>query len=158
MRLTNQKHTVMINAVIDKLHYLIDTIPSKLLSMADETFKLKPETNKWSKQEIIGHLIDSAANNHQRFIRIQYENVPAIFYDQDKWNALNHYQLMDSVHVIYFWKIYNQHLLEVIKNIPDANLTKEGNTGGEKNVTLQWLIQDYIEHMEHHLKQVLNIG
>ena len=148
----------MANSVIEKLHNLVDTIPSKLLSITNESFKLKPAPNKWSKQEIVGHLIDSAANNHQRFIRTQYENVPVIFYDQDKWNALNHYQLLDSIHVIHLWKIYNQHLLEVIKYIPETNLTRECNTGDEKNVTLQWLIEDYIEHMEYHLKQIFNIG
>jgi hypothetical protein len=148
----------MIETAIAKLEFLVDTIPHRMLNISSETFKLKPAPNKWSQQEIVGHLIDSAANNHQRFIRTQYEDVPVIFYNQDKWNELSHYQLMDSVHVIHFWKIYNQHILEVIKRIPPSSLIRECNTGEAKNVTLHFLIVDYVEHMEHHLKQIFGIS
>ena len=63
---------------------------------------------------------------------------------------------MESKQLINFWTAYNKHLLEVIKNIPKENLAKLCNSGGEKNVTLGWLIEDYVEHLEHHLRQIID--
>ncbi len=139
---------------INRLKFLIDTVPQKLLAIPEQDFSYKSAPEKWSKKEIIGHLIDSAANNHQRFVRVQFEDVPFIKYDQNNWNAASRYQAMESRHVINFWAQYNQHLIEVIKRIPENALLRECNNGGETNVTLAWLIEDYVAHMEHHLKQI----
>ncbi len=145
----------MINNTINRLNVLLDKIPTLLLEISEEDFSMKINPTTWSKKEILGHLIDSATNNHQRFIRVQYENSPTIVYDQIKWNALNHYQQLESKRIIHFWVIYNQHLLEVIKRIPESNLLKACNVGSENAVTLQFLIDDYVLHLEHHLKQVV---
>jgi DinB family protein len=150
------KNDVMINAAIDTLTDLIGKTPAILHQMDIAEFEAKSDPGKWSRKEILGHLIDSASNNHHRFIRVQYEPVPTISYDQNKWNELNQYQHLDSKHVINLWLIYNQHLLEVIKRIPDEHLLMEYDTGGAKNVTLQYLIEDYVTHLEHHLKQIVN--
>lgn len=139
---------------VHHLQYLLDTIPQKLRAIPKEEFNRKSAPEKWSKKEIIGHLIDSAANNHQRFVRVQFEDVPFIRYDQNQWNNASHYNDMESSHVINFWEQYNRHLIEVIKRIPEENMLRECYTGGDKNVTLQWLIGDYVVHMEHHLKQI----
>lgn len=141
---------------IARLTYLLAEVPAKLSAISEQALALKPSEDKWSKKEVIGHLIDSAANNHQRFIRIQYESTPTIFYNQNKWNELNHYQRLESKHIIDLWTIYNKHLLEVIKSIPAESLLREGNSGGENNLTLVFLINDYVEHMEHHLKQIIS--
>jgi len=140
-----------------RLQYLIDNIPAKLMAISENDFCAKPAPNKWSKKEILGHLIDSATNNHQRFIRTQFENVPHIVYDQNNWNSFSHYNELGSKHIVHFWAMYNKHLLEIIKRIPEANLTKECHTGGDNNVTLAWLIDDYVVHMEHHLKQITKL-
>lgn len=66
----------MIKETILRLQFLIDTIPSLLTEIDEVQFSNKPNFEKWSKKEIIGHLIDSATNNHQRFVRCQFENVP----------------------------------------------------------------------------------
>ena len=146
-----------ITAVINRFQYLIDTVPEKLMAIDEAEFGIKPSPAKWSRKEILGHLIDSAANNHHRFIRTQYENVPVIFYDQDKWNELNYYQQMNGMCVINFWRIYNEHLVEVVKMIPTENLSKVCNAGEKENVTLWWLIADYVRHMEHHLNQIVEL-
>lgn len=146
----------MISKSIDRLQYLCNTIPELLLAIPERDFSLKPFPNKWSKKEILGHLIDSAANNHQRFIRVQFEEIPFIKYDQDNWNSSSRYQKMTQEHVIAFWKMYNQHLIEVAKRIPSELLTRECNSGNENNVTLQWLINDYVTHQEHHLRQIVD--
>lgn len=139
---------------LTRLQCLINTIPEKLLAIPDEEFSYKPSPNKWSKKEIIGHLIDSATNNHHRFVRAQFEDVPKITYQQDNWVNVSRYNAMKGKHVINFWAMYNQHIIEVVKRIPEADMQRECNTGGESNVTLAWLIEDYVRHMEHHLGQL----
>lgn len=141
---------------VNRLKVLLENIPSLLLEISEDLFSIKINSTKWSKKEILGHLIDSAANNHQRFIRVQYENIPTIKYDQNKWNELNHYQQLESKHIIQLWTIYNQHLLEILKRIPEENLGMELNVGNEINVTLQFLMDDYLLHLEHHLKQIVD--
>jgi hypothetical protein len=115
----------------------------------------KSSSNKWSKKEIIGHLIDSATNNHQRFVRGQFENNPEIRYDQNKWNQYNFYQQIDSKQIILFWTFYNKQLIEIIERIPTENLKRQVNVDGAL-LTLEFLIFDYVEHLEHHLKQVID--
>lgn len=140
--------------VTKRLTYLCDTIPPLLTAIDEELFSTKTSPGKWSKKEIMGHLIDSATNNHQRFVRTQFENKPAIVYDQNKWNAFNFYQQISGQQIISFWTIYNRQLIELIRHIPKANLQLECRVG-EKLLTLDFLITDYVEHLEHHLKQVV---
>lgn len=146
----------MTKKAVKKLTQLLEIIPPLLLVISKEDFSLKSNPSKWSKKEILGHLIDSAANNHQRFIRVQYEAVPTIIYDQNKWNELNHYQQLAGKQIIQYWTVYNQHLLEIMKRIPEENLLKKCNVGTQENVTLQFLMDDYVVHLEHHLKQIIN--
>lgn len=141
---------------IKRFRFLLETIPDKLNEINEDDFSFKPGPAKWSKKEILGHLIDSASNNHQRIIRTQYENIPHLVYDQDQWNALNFYQQMSKQHVVDTWITYNRHLLEVIIRIPITNLQMRCNSGEKTTVSLEWLINDYLVHIEHHLKQIVN--
>src|ERR1017187_5893471 len=111
-----------ITASINRLQFLVDKIPALMKQIPDSEFSAKPAPGKWSKKEILGHLVDSASNNHQRFIRIQYQDKPSIAYDQDQWVALHAYNTFDSHRLIEFWEIYNRLLLHIIKNIPAQNL------------------------------------
>ena len=133
--------------------------PYQLLEDISETdFNFKPDPEKWSKKEVLGHLIDSATNNHHRLIRGQFENVPVISYDQNQWNRLGYYQQIEVNQLIRFWASYNFQLLELIKLIPSNCLKRECNTGGSNNVTIEFLFNDYVSHLEHHLKQILGSG
>lgn len=144
---------MVIKTSIQRLAYLCKNIPEKLLKIDKSKFDFKESDVKWSKKEILGHLIDSAANNHQRFIRAQYENEPIIFYDQNIWVTLTNYQLMDSGELINLWNAYNQLILNIIHQIPNENLTRlVGNRDGK--FTLQFCIEDYVNHLEHHLNQI----
>ena len=145
----------MIEQAISRLNFIIDEVPSILIQISEEKMSEKPSPNKWSKKEIIGHLIDSATNNHQRFVRGQFENIPEIRYDQNKWNEHSFYQQIDSKQIILFWTIYNKQLVEIIKRIPTENLKKQIKVG-EDLFTIEFLIIDYVEHLEHHLKQVID--
>ena len=145
----------MINESIKRLQFLCDRIPDLLLELDQTTLSEKPSPGKWSKKEIIGHLIDSATNNHHRFVRGQYEELPTITYDQNKWNENNYYQHIDSSQIIAFWTAYNRQLLELIKRIPENKLGYKVNTGSDNSYTIEFLIHDYVQHLEHHLRQVV---
>ncbi len=144
----------MINQALEKLNYIVEKVPSMLAQISEEKISEKPSPNKWSKKEIIGHLIDSATNNHQRFVRGQFENIPEIRYDQNEWNKYSFYQQMDSKQIILFWIIYNKQLIEIIKRIQVDNLKKQVKVGNNL-WTIEYIFKDYVEHMEHHLKQVV---
>lgn len=146
----------MKRASTNRLNELLQFIPEKVREIAEEDFVIKPHPHKWSKKQILGHLIDSATNNHQRFIRIQYEEVPTVRYEQNKWCELNHYQELESEHVIQLWTLFNRHILEVVNRIPEENLLRKGNASVEEPVTLDFLIDDYVDHLEHHLKQIVS--
>ena len=143
----------MIEKAINWLNYIIGKVPGILAQISEEKMSEKPARDKWSKKEIIGHLIDSATNNQQRFVRGQFEVIPEISYDQNKWNQYNFYQQIASNQIITFWSIYNKQLIEILKRMPPANLKKQIKVG-EKIFTIEFLITDYVEHLEHHLKQV----
>ena len=144
----------MIENALNRLKYILDTVPKILTEIGEGKMSIKPLPNKWSKKEIIGHLIDSATNNHQRFVRGQFEHNPEIRYDQNKWNEFSFYQEIDSNQIIAFWTIYNIQLLEIISRISVDNLKKQVKVGDDL-LTIEFLIVDYVEHLEHHLKQVI---
>ncbi len=146
---------MMINHALDQLTFIVEKAPSMLTQISDGKMSEKPTPNKWSKKEIIGHLIDSATNNHQRFVRGQFEAIPEICYDQNEWNKCSFYQQIDSNQIILFWTIYNRQLIEIVKRIPTDNLKKQVKVG-EKLLTIEYLFIDYIAHLEHHLKQVID--
>jgi len=140
---------------LQRLEELTQIIPPLLSAIPDEELSHKPQPNKWSKKQILGHLIDSAANNHQRFVRIQYEKEPIIFYDQDQWNLLNHHQDLDRKHLVEFWIVYNKHLVQLASKIAGENLERKGIGKDGQPKTLGWYIEDYVVHMEHHLRQIV---
>ena len=145
----------MIEIAVKRLEYLCTIIPQLLTGIGEPAFSLKVVPENWSKKEIIGHLIDSATNNHHRFVQIQFESQQLIPYDQNQWNKSNFYQQIDGQQIINFWTIYNKQLVEIIKRITEENLLKEFKTIDNKKLTLSFLINDYVEHLEHHLKQVV---
>ncbi|MFC2123573.1 DinB family protein [Bacteroidota bacterium] len=145
----------MVESSIQRLDYLCNVAPDLLNSIPEVEFSHKSSPEKWSKKEILGHLIDSATNNHQRFVRVQFENVPAIICDQVNWNRQSRYNLMDGKHLIEFWTIYNRHLISLIELLSEEDLQRECDIGKDETVTLQWLIVDYLQHLEHHLKQIV---
>jgi hypothetical protein len=110
---------------------------------------------KWSPKQVIGHLIDSAANNHQRFVRAQQDST-LVFpsYAQDHWVRSQHYQdrLWDDVTTL--WHAYNHHLAHVIEHIPEDLRNVPCIVGTGAPVTLGFLAHDYVVHLRHHLGQV----
>jgi len=116
----------------------------------------KPAPGKWSKQEILGHLIDSALNNLKRFIDAQYAPQPyqVMRYQQDDCVIINRYQQLPLEHLLQLWSFLNKQIVYVVNNIPAEKLTYTVIIPSGESKTLEWLAIDYVEHMEHHLKQI----
>lgn len=110
---------------------------------------------KWIKKEILGHLIDSAANNHQRFVRAQLDD-PYVGpeYDQDAWVSVHHYRDRPWADLVDLWVALNQHLAAVIATVPAARLQTRCVIGGVDANTLEWVMRDYLRHLKHHLAQL----
>jgi hypothetical protein len=110
---------------------------------------------KWSPKQVIGHLIDSAANNHQRFVRAQ-EGVAysGPGYTQDHWVAVQGYQESPWDDLIALWQAYNRHLARVIERIPDTRRGTLLTIGADAAKTLGFVASDYVHHLRHHLGQV----
>jgi hypothetical protein len=103
-------------------------------------------------------MVDSAQNNLRRFICAQYEKTPSkITYDQDFWVLANGYQEMEKEAVINLWRLVNQRITAVLKNMKPENYSRSSDTGKESIQlhSLEWLAEDYVSHMKHHLNQVL---
>ncbi len=122
--------------------------------------------NSWSKKEIIGHLIDSASNNHQRFVRAQFKD-DLVFpgYDQDQWVAAQNYQSADWHSLIQLWKEFNLLIIHVVENISEDILKKERvnhnlyetawkEIPAGKPATLEYFIKDYFDHLRHHIDKI----
>lgn len=140
---------------ISRLQHLCDTIPPILRGIDEQSFSIKPLPEKWSKKEILGHLIDSATNNQQRFVRGQFEDIPLIVYDQVQWVEKSYYQQMDSAQIISFWESYNRQLVALLKLIPDENMLLTVDRAEDEPKTLQYILEDYVSHIEHHLRQII---
>lgn len=139
---------------LNRLNKLVVNTPDILLQISNADMSKKTSVEKWSKKEILGHLIDSATINHHRLIRAQFQSTPAIEYNQNNWVKFNFYNEIDSVHLIRFWTSYNQQLIEIMKHIPKNHSHKTVRISDEI-MSLEFLIADYIAHLEHHIKQII---
>lgn len=119
-----------------------------------ESWNARSAPGKWSKKEILGHLIDSAANNHQRFVRAQYETGVNISYDGDAWVKVQDYNDQDITTLLGLWLNYNLHLSHVIAKIPSGKYSAFFKADAKKPVTLEWVVNDYVRHLKHHLDQI----
>lgn len=138
----------------EELQKIVADFATRLRGMTEQELSNKPLPNKWSKKEVIGHLIDSAQNNLRRFICGQYESTPAkIVYQQDEWVRINRYQFQPSPDVIQLWVLLNNQIAAVLSTMPKENYTKESEANQLR--TLEWLATDYVKHLKHHLNQVI---
>lgn len=145
-----------LQTAILRLEKHLQEVPERFKQFPAEILLQKPAPGKWSKQEILGHLIDSAINNLKRFTDTQYFPQPytVLRYNQDELVIINRYQQLPLAHLLQLWSILNKQILHVLSNIPPKKLTYDIITPAGELHTLEWLAIDYVEHMEHHLKQI----
>ena len=138
-----------------QLESIINQHMPALKAIPENEMMDKPSPSKWSKKEILGHVIDSAQNNIRRFIVGQYEEHPFIKYNQDEWVAISNYQNYDLSELITLWVSINKHLCVILKNTSSQNQQREVMTN--ELHTISWLAADYNKHLLHHLHQILDM-
>lgn len=116
----------------------------------------RPSPAKWSKKEILGHLLDSASNNHQRFVRATLQgSLTFPGYDQDKLVDLQRFGEMDWGFLVDYWASYNRFLAHVLTCLPASAANVACVIGDHKPAALGWIAEDYVAHLKHHLNQIL---
>lgn len=131
---------------------LIETWRRKLLSLDAATAHAKPSPDRWAISEVVGHLIDSACNNHQRFVRAQ--DCPELVfpkYEQNDWVSAANYRLCNWKSLVELWYHYNRQIAVLIRNIPEAKLSTPCTITPHDTCTLGFLVADYFDHMDHHI-------
>jgi hypothetical protein len=136
----------------DTLTTAVDNVQSRFQGLSEQEAGAPLRNGGWSRKQVIGHLIDSASNNHQRFVRLFLEpEVSLPGYEQAGWVTSQQYQDHSWSELLEFWAAYNRHLASLISNVPDAVLSHTCRVGDAESVTLEFLMRDYVCHLQHHL-------
>ena len=151
----------------ENLHGILRAVAPLLRQIPEAEFSRKASPDKWSGKEILGHLIDSAYNNHRRFLRaLDQEDLIFTGYDQEAWVLLNGYQEREGSEVIETFLLVQQHLAALISRLPEERLNtmttrhefhRMAMRSVEENTpsSLGFLIEDYLFHLVHHLRQII---
>ncbi|MEO0731249.1 MAG: DinB family protein [Bacteroidota bacterium] len=150
----------------DKLRTITDEAEDRLAALSPTEISTRPAPDRWSKKEILGHLIDSAYNNHQRFLRgATQDHLRFVGYDQEEWVRRNAYQERDAQEVIATFLVAQRHLAHVIDTLPPKVLDRTTSdhdfdrmamrtVPAGSPASLGFLIEDYLFHLVHHLRQI----
>jgi hypothetical protein len=144
------------SSAIERLRHAVRTLPGILARFSEVESEQRPAPERWTRKEVVGHLIDSAANNHQRFVRGQAasgQEFPG--YEQERWVRIQDYQSARWAGLIDLWRAYNTHLLHVASRMSEEGRRATCRVGGGSEVTLAGLFADYVDHLEHHLRRML---
>jgi len=140
---------------LKQLRTLIHEIPPRLGKLPPSQLELKPSASSWSPKEELGHLLDSAANNHQRIVRTQLEDEPKMpGYDGDAWVELHAYQQRSWQEMIELWRALNKQLLAAAEAVSDSAWSRTCTIADSLPLTLKFVFEDYIDHMTHHLQHI----
>ena len=144
----------------------VEEAAARLRDLGEEGSGRRPAAGGWSAKETVGHLIDSAANNHQRFVRAQFKP-DLVFegYEQDEWVGAQRYADAPWPLLVELWRLYNLHLAHVFAHTPEHELRRPRHPHSLHRIafrlvderepaTLEYLIRDYFEHLKHHLAQI----
>ncbi|MEQ8583311.1 MAG: DinB family protein [Marinoscillum sp.] len=147
------------NQSIQKLERLLAETERYMSSCTPEDLSKKPAPNKWSKREILGHLIDSAINNLQRFTEIQYAEKPYLIrnYRQDDLVLVNDYQHAELQELLTLWKALNRRIGILMAAQTESTLSYQIQFADYSTSDLKFLMTDYVEHMEHHILQIRRV-
>ncbi len=146
----------MMKEVAENLRKVVTEVLPLLQKVSDDEASLKPLPHKWSKKEILGHLIDSAGNNQQKFVRTMADpEVEFVGYQQNFWVDSQNYHTADWRILINLWHAYNLHLAHIIEKVNPENLSHTITITDAGNFTLKFIMEDYVEHLKHHLNQIL---
>jgi len=140
---------------LSRFELILATAPRKLVDISETDASRKPAPDKWCRKEILGHLIDSAGNNHQRFVRVQHTpRLEFPEYDQDPWVSSQAYATEPWADLVNLWLLLNRHLLHNVKATPPQVFQHELLIGHHPAMTFEALVPSYLKHLEHHLAQI----
>jgi hypothetical protein len=141
--------------IADELEATIQDASRNLRRLDEAMVTQRPAPDRWTIKEVVGHLIDSATNNHQRFVRAQLAN-ELVFpkYEQNDWVRVQQYENADWYDLVDLWYHYNRHLVHVIRSVPAQSMAVRCTIGDNEPVTLEFLMQDYVAHLKHHLSKI----
>ena len=137
-----------LDKVVSRYKALLEKIPL-------EEMQRSPTPGKWSKKQIIGHLIDSAQNNIRRLVLAQYEKDPLIVYQQDKWVEISGYQDWKEAELLDLWSLLNRQMVLIMRNTSPESGNATALTSDSHS--LEWLAEDYLKHLRHHMHKVLEL-
>jgi hypothetical protein len=144
---------------IARLRTILETAPARLLAISEAEASRPRAIEKWSAKEVLGHLVDSASNNHQRFVRGQLvEDLHFPPYEQEGWVSVQHYREEPWKVIVDLWRAYNRHLVHVMSRVPSSRYGHRCHSGSNEPLTLHDHMVDYVRHLEHHLAQILGRG
>lgn len=138
-----------------RLDGIVEAARIQLRAIDEETAAAVPAPGKWSKKEILGHLVDSAANNEQRFIRGR--SVPLLefpSYDQTAWVQAHGYAQRPWTELRELWLLMNKDMVDLLRRMPEGSAGNKVRLGGANEATLSFVAEDYIRHLSHHLGQI----
>ena len=146
------------NSTISRLNQLITKGEAYLKTTHRQKLAAKPKPTQWSKKEILGHLIDSARYNLRRFTEIHVKSnmYQIVDYEQDELVLVNDYQRVEPKDLTMLWVSLNKQIIHVIKQQNEKTLQIQAKLPNQKTTNLLFLINDYLEHMEHHVKQIVD--
>jgi predicted protein tyrosine phosphatase len=148
------------NIYTDQIEQVVREWEPKLLALAEDVITQRHNHQNRTIKQLLGHLVDSASNNHQRMVRLQYNRelvFPDYTQDNDRWIAIQDYQHSDWVNLVALWKSFNLHMVHLIKSI-DKNALNNYWTDYEGNrVTLAEMIAGYPQHLKLHIGDIAEL-
>jgi hypothetical protein len=145
----------LVKDIAKEIRQTVKEASGVLASMDPDAVSRRTQPDRWSKKEILGHLIDSAANNHQRFVRATLHAAASFpTYDQNNWVRIQEYNESEWSALVALWTAYNNHLSDVIARIPADARSSPCNIGRAEPVTLEFVARDYLRHLRHHLSAI----
>ena len=145
------------NGLASDIENAVNEASPWLRGLADETIKGRPNIGEWSVKEIVGHLVDSATNNHQRFVRLQVADgliFPDYSKDNETWVSIQDYQESPWDELLALWRFYNLHLARVIRTVKEECIDNIWVVDEDTQITLGELMVDYLRHLNDHLQQI----
>ena len=140
-----------------QLKEIIELAHPRLLALSEQQASAKPYPEKWSVKQILGHLVDSASNNHQRIVRMQeVADIGMFRYTQTHWVECQHYQAEPWRDLVNLWYFANKHLAHIIERVDRGSLSNVCDMGYPEPATLHLVISEYFRHVRHHLDQIFS--
>jgi hypothetical protein len=137
----------------------VAAVGNSLLAVSADLADAPWRPHGWTRKQIVGHLLDSAANNRQRFVRAALDGAyDGPGYEQDGWVELQGYSEQTWETLLGWWQVEHEILAAIVDRIPDGRLEAPCTIGGDAPVTLRFLIEDYVRHQQHHLGQITASG